>query len=273
MDISNISLIIFILTTMMYFSSVPIFGKPVLEMKADSTALDDQTLLDYYSSCKPKLAVYLLIIITTQFFINISYLINKCGGDFAKNIGSAAYYTFFPWFLIFGIMLAMLTAFPKLKSVFSDVVGYYFVSFEANDLLGSILIDTNMKTAIDGAQDPEQKSQMMQAAETILKICGNKSLLINQFYPDNFEKMWSLLTPLMKPEIVENPGPTKKSLLELVVSKDNTGEAMWYIYTAILVTSISYYNLATMGCARDAKTMKKNYDKYLEENAASNKQK
>ena len=253
---------------MMYFSSVPIFGKPVLEMPPNGQ-LDDQTLIEYYTSCKPRLAVYLLVIITTQFFLNISYLINKCGGDFAKNIGSAAYYTFFPWIFIFGIMMALLSAFPKLKSIFSDVVGYYFVSFEANDLLGSILIDTNMKTAIDGSEDPEKKSQMMQAAETIIKICGNKSLLINQFYPDNFEKMWSLLTPLMKPEFVGDTS-TKKRLLELVVSKDNTGEAMWYIYTAILVTSISYYNLATMGCRRDAKTIKANYDQYLETNKNAN---
>ena len=116
MDISYISLIIFILTTLLYFSSVPIFGKPVLEMPADGNLKEDD-LLGYYTSCRPKLAIYLLVVIVTQFILNITYLINKCGGDAGKNISAAAYYTFFPWVLIFGFMLAMLSAFPKLKFI------------------------------------------------------------------------------------------------------------------------------------------------------------
>ena len=127
MDISYVSIIIFILTTLLYFSSVPVFGKPVLELD-DSGELSEDNIISYYYNCRPKLAIYLLVVIVTQFILNIIYLINKCGGDAGKNISAAAYYTFFPWLLIFGIMLAMLSAFPKLKSVFSDVVGYYFVT-------------------------------------------------------------------------------------------------------------------------------------------------
>ena len=270
MDISYVSIIIFILTTLLYFSSVPVFGKPVLSLD-ENGGLTDDDLISYYSKCRPTLAVYLLVIIVTQFILNITYLINKCGGDAAKNIGAAAYYTFFPWLLIFGIMLAMLSAFPKLKSVFSDVVGYYFVSMESNEILSSILIDTNMKIAIDGTQEPTQKTAMMESAEAILKICGNKSLLINQIYPENFSKIWDLLKPLMKEGMSDNID-IKKQLLALVVSKDNTGESMWYIYTAILVTSIVYYNLATRGCIRDAKSIKANYDKYLESETAKKNQ-
>jgi hypothetical protein len=270
MDISYVSIIIFILTTLLYFSSFPVFGKPALELDANGELTDDN-LITYYSNCRPKLAIYLLVIIVTQFILNITYLINKCGGDAGKNISAAAYYTFFPWLLIFGIMLAMLSAFPKLKSVFSDVVGYYFVSFESNEILSSILIDTNMKNTIDGTTDPIQKGAMMEAAEAILKICGNKSLLINQIYPENFSKIWLLLKPLMNPGMFENID-IKKQLLALVVSKDNTGESMWYIYTAILVTSIVYYNLATRGCIRDAKSIKASYDKYLESEIAKTNQ-
>jgi len=270
MDISYVSIIIFILTTLLYFSSVPVFGKPVLELD-DSGELSEDNIISYYYNCRPKLAIYLLVVIVTQFILNIIYLINKCGGDAGKNISAAAYYTFFPWLLIFGIMLAMLSAFPKLKSVFSDVVGYYFVSVGSNEILSSILIDTNMKNAIDGTQDQTQKGAMMEAAEAILKICGNKALLINQIYPENFSKIWLLLKPLMKPEMFENKD-IKKQLLALVVSKDNTGESMWYIYTAVLVTSIVYYNLATRGCIRDAKSIKANYDKYLESETSKKNQ-
>ena len=81
--------------------------------------------------------------------------------------------------------------------------------------------------------------------------------------------MWALLAPLMKPDIFGDVS-VKKRLLDLVMSKDNTGEAMWYVYTAVLVTSIVYYNLATRGCVRDAKTIKANYDKYLAEQSNKN---
>ena len=72
MDISYISLIIFVLTTLLYFSSVPIFGKPVLEMPADGNLKEDD-LLGYYTSCRPKLAIYLLVVIVTQFILNITF--------------------------------------------------------------------------------------------------------------------------------------------------------------------------------------------------------
>ena len=56
----------------------------------------------------------------------------------------------------------------------------------------------------------------------------------------------------------------KSKLLEMVVTRDNVGEAMWYVYTAILVSSIVYYNLATKGCVKDVSTIKANYNQYRE---------
>jgi hypothetical protein len=127
-----------------------------------------------------------------------------------------------------------------------------------------MLIDTNVRDAIENTTDPVKKAQVSEAAEAILKIFGNKALLINQIYPDNFEKIWNLLKPLMKDNMFENI-ENKAKLLELVVTRDNVGEAMWYIYTAILVSSIVYYNLATKGCLRDVKSIKANYNQYISE--------
>jgi hypothetical protein len=263
MDISQISILLFIFITIFYFSSVPIFGKPELVLP-ESGKLDEDTLLAYYTNCRPKLAIYFLVVIVTQFILNIAYLIDKCGGDAAKNVGSAALNTFIPWTLMFAVVLATLSAFPGFKTVFSDVVGYYMVSSESNELLSSMLIDTNVAAAVDKITDPNLKNQASEAAEAILKIFGNKALLINQIYPDNFEKIWNLLKPLMKTGMFEN-NENKAKLLELVVTRDNVGEAMWYIYTAILVSSIVYYNLATKGCLRDVHSIKTNYNQYISE--------
>jgi len=57
----------------------------------------------------------------------------------------------------------------------------------------------------------------------------------------------------------------KSDLFELVVTRDNVGEAMWYIYTGLLLTSIVQLKITNRGCASNPKTMEANYQKFLEQ--------
>jgi hypothetical protein len=196
---------------------------------------------------------------------------SKCGGSLDKNIGASALFTFIPWLLIFGIMLAVLIIFPGFKSAFSDVIGYYVVSGPANDIFGSILMSSDLNEMIEKTSDPNKKHELTQAAEAIVKICGNKSILINQMNPDNFLEIWNVLKALMVPGAYENM-QIKKELLELVVLKDNIGEALWYIYTSILISSIVYYNLATRGCIKSVDQIKSDHDAYIEQQEQVDKQ-
>ena len=271
MDVSYISLILFIIITLLYISSMPIIGKPLLLLNQDGM-LTDNDLLNYYSECTPKLAIYLLLVVVTQFGLNIAYLIDKCKGNAAKNVGAAALFTFIPWVLIFGVMIAVIIIFPGFKMVFSSVIGYFIVSGRTNDLLSKILIDTDINLAIEKTQDPTKKTELMLTAEAIMKICGNKSILINQIYPDNFSSIWDVLKPLLRDPAIYSDRTVKQELLDLVVLRDNVGEALWYIYTAILVSSIVYYNLATRGCVKDVNAIKSDYDEYLKEQEKTDKQ-
>jgi len=270
MDISNYSLLLFIITTLLYISSTPVIGKPELKLNSNNT-LTGEDLMTYYTNCLYKLGIFLLIVICTQLTLNITYLIDKCKGSAGKNVGAAVIYTLVPWLLIFGVMIALIMAFPGFKSVFSDVIGYFFVARSANNLLSEILIDVNIDKAIQTAKTEEERDKLKFAAEAIMKICGNKSILINQIYPDNFISIWSNLQPLMQPGMFNN-SEKKQSLLDLVVYRDNIGEALWYIYTAILVSSIVYYNLATRGCVKDVNSIKADYDEYLKEQEAVEQQ-
>jgi hypothetical protein len=278
MDISNYSLFLFIITTLLYISSTPIIGKPTLTLSTDPNTgvatLTGDDLLNYYSDCMYRLGIFLLIVICTQLTLNITYLIDKCKGSAGKNVGAAVIYTLVPWLLIFGVMIALINAFPGFKSVFSDVIGYFFVAKSANNLLAEILKDTNIDDIIQKETDPSKKKEYEYAAEAIMKICGNKSILINQMYPDNFIDIWEKLKPLMQPGMYATGGPEnkKQQLLDLVVYRDNIGEALWYIYTAILVSSIVYYNLATRGCVRDVNSIKADYDAYVKEQEEQEKQ-
>jgi hypothetical protein len=65
----------------------------------------------------------------------------------------------------------------------------------------------------------------------------------------------------------------KQKLLDLVVLKDNIGEAFWYVYTAILISSIVYYNLATRGCVKNIDEIKSQRDAYIEKRDEIEKQK
>ena len=267
MDISLLSLIAFTIITILYFA-FPSIGKPKLTL---NDLESEENMSKFYSSNITSLAFYLGIVVVSQFFLNTSYLISKCGGSINKNIGAAALFTFIPWLLIFAVMIAVLIIFPGFKTAFSDVIGYFVVSSSANDILSSILRGTDLNEMIEKTSDPNEKNELTKAADAILKICGNKSILINQMNPENFLDIWNILKPLMNTGAYENT-EMKTSLLDLVVLKDNIGEALWYIYTAILISSIVNYSLATRGCVKDISQIKADHDAYIKQQEETDKQ-
>lgn len=268
MDISLLSLIIFTIITIIYFA-FPSIGKPQLTL---NDLENNETMMGFYNKNMYSLAIYIGIVVVSQFFLNISFLISKCGGSINKNIGAAALFTFIPWLLIFAVMVAVLLIFPGFKTAFSDVIGYFVVSSSANQILSSILRGTDLNEMIDKTNDANEKSELTKAADAILKICGNKSILINQMNPDNFLNIWNTLKPLMNAGAYENI-EIKTNLLDLVVLKDNIGEALWYIYTAILISSIVNYNLATRGCIKDISQIKADHDDYIKKQEEADKEK
>ncbi len=267
MDISFQSLIFFIIITIIYFV-FPSIGKPQLKL-VDLT--EEGVSPDYYNRNIRSLAFYLALVVVSQLCLNIGYLMSKCGGSLDKNIGAAALFTFIPWILIFGVMLAILIIFPSFKSAFSNVIGYYVVAGGANDIFGSILLGTDLNEMIDSTKDEMEKNKLTKAAEAIIKICGNKSILINQMKPDNFLQIWETLKPLMTTGSYDNM-EIKQNLLDLVILKDNIGEAFWYLYTSILISSIVYYNLATRGCIKSVEQIKTEHDDYIKKGEELNKQ-
>jgi hypothetical protein len=170
--------------------------------------------------------------------------------------------------------MIILNVYPGFKSAFSDVVGYYIVSGSATNVLTKLLIDKDVKNSLDESNyTPEQKSALLNTADVILKICGNTSLLINQMVPSNFNEYWNILKPLMKPEYQVDGEETEKiknDLLHILVTKDNIGEAMWFIYTGILLISIIQMKITTRGCVNNPQTMEQNYQTFLENEEKAN---
>jgi hypothetical protein len=265
-----LNIITFLLTTLVYYLAL----KPTLKYD-DMTNTDNYN--NYLNSNKLFLAVYFFAILVIQFIVNAYVITQTCGGNITQNMSASGTFTFIPWSLIFGAVIVVLIVYPGFKSAFSDVVGYYYVAGSANRLLTELLVNKDIQNNIDadGASTPQQKANMQQAADMIIKICGNTSILINQMVPSNFVEYWNILRPLMKSQY-QTDGPQanekRNELFELVVTRDNIGEAMWYIYTGILITSIVQLKIATRGCVSDPAQMAKNYQNYLTEQTAAKTQ-
>jgi hypothetical protein len=267
---SYLNIASFLFTTLFYYLVL----KPKLNY-------DDMTNPDKYNNYlnneKIYLAVYFFAILIVQFVVNAYVITQSCGGSVAQNIGASGGFTFIPWTLLFGIVIVVLLIFPGFKSAFSDVIGYFYVSGSANKLLTELLVNNDVQTKIDAdsASTPQQKAAMQQAADMIVKICGNTSILINQIVPSNFVEYWNILKPLMKSQY-QTDGPLadakRNELFELVVTRDNVGEAMWYLYTGFLISSIVQLKIATRGCVVNPQQMAKNYQNYVEEQEKSDQE-
>ena len=262
MSSSVVNIGFFVVTTVVYYLKI----KPTLSLDI----INDPSLFKQYTSDgSTSLAIFLLLVILSQFLLNVVDITNTCGGNISDNIGPAGLLTFFPWLLIFGALIMVLALYPGFKSAFSDVIGYFYVSGSANTILAELLVDKDVQDKLnaDSTSTPEQKNAMQDAAEVIIKICGNSSILINQIVPLNFEDYWKILKPLMKTPFQNSESAVtqsiKKKLFELVVTRDNIGEAMWFIYTGFLITSLVQLNISNRGCVSSPAAMEKKYQDFL----------
>jgi hypothetical protein len=257
---SYLNIVTFLLTTLFYYLAI----KPSYTYEI---SIDPAKQKEYKSNSYMYLAIYLLLVIVIQFMVNSSIISSTCGGSITENMGAAGVLTFLPWTLIFGVIIVILTVYPGFKSAFSDVIGYFWVSSSANKVITELLVDPKIQKKMneDTTSTPEQKEAMMTAADTIIKICGNTSVLINQIVPSNFQSYWNILTPLLKPKYqTENPETEKlrNELFEIVITRDNVGESMWYMYTGLLLTALVQLKITTRGCVSNPKTMEENYQKF-----------
>ena len=310
-----LNMITFFLTTYFYYNSL----KPKLSYEI---LTNSSKYVDYMKKYYVGLAIYFLLIVIVQFFINTYAITSNCGGVMTENLSAAAILTFVPWSLMFGAVVLVLTVFPGFKGAFSNVVGYYYVSKKANDLLSTLLLNKNMDKVMNdgnsktgkggtvekvapstnqpvsinmsggggntlsdvsdltepsgisspnGLSGKNEKQRLEDAADAIVKICGNTSILINQIVPSNFAQYWNVLDPLMKPKYRNNSPDgigMRVALFELCTTRDDIGEALWFIYTGIMVCSVIQMKIATRGCESDLQTMEQNYQAYKQEEQA-----
>lgn len=272
MDSSYLSALSFLFLTYVYYYYIKV--SLVLKGASEPDKLSGYASYpEYLSDNNRSLVIYFLMVVTSQFAMNLYGVIQKCGGTVGKNLLMSFMMTVVPWTLMFGAIMGLLVVYPGLKGAFADVVGYFAISSEANEILSDILnIDDDMKLAKNTSQSKEEEQETQTLAQAVMKLCGNKGIMINTMNPENFINIWSVLKPLLKQEYKngnksEELFKKKQELFALVVKKDNIGEAFWYIYTGLLLMSIVSYNLSSRACDKDLAKMKQEQADYAQKSA------
>ncbi len=236
---SYINIISFLITTMLYYVSLK--PNPTIDTYTNKTQTHQYMYSHYF-----YLVVYVVLVIGVQCIVNASILSAKCGGDIDANFRTASTQTIVPWLLIFGVLAVMLVMFPGFKSVFSDIFGYYYVSHATGKLLTQLMSCEEIEQSLvtDTAMPSEKRNSLEAVSDVIGNICHNTSMVINHMVPSNFSDYWKMLTPLMKPEYQMGDNVVlRDELFHLIVTRDNIGEAMWYVYTGIVLIYIVQMNL------------------------------
>jgi hypothetical protein len=256
---SYFNLIIFIIITVAYF----IFGKKNLSNKDEE---NEENIMNNNKTNLIYIFLYFIFVVITQMVMNIIYITQICNGSISDNIGAGSLLAFFPWFFIFGSVIVLLILFPGLKNVFSNVIGYLVVSSQANNILTQLLDNPDIEKQINTLQNDKEKIEFQKTVDVILKICSDKSILINEMNPLNFNKMFESLKILFNSSIQPDELQiNKEKLKNLVIRKDYVGEFCWYLYTGIFLVSVVSYNTVSRGCTKNIASMKNNYNDYLKQ--------
>ena len=231
-------------------------------------------------SMKLYTILYYLGVIVSQYFINLSVITERCG---TTNWALAFMVTLIPWVIIFGILNVLLLQFPGWKAPFSNTIGYLIANIAgAKNLLIDYILKADYVSELSekkkgggknsnlsitqkkkltrknlqkgGASEEELKL----ANEAIQHIYSDPSLLINEVTPQSYNSFWDRMKPLFKPDADEH----KEDLYKLIELKEIVSEAIWYILTGSLITSISFNYIATADCGVSADEMKQRHDEY-----------
>jgi hypothetical protein len=254
---SIIYLLVFIITSIIYFlvkdwdstfSGAMAYLDPATTDKtpdANYTSTDSTVVKINFAPTDNRILYFLLIVIS-QVSLNAGDFISQCNGDVA-NLQSIFFMSFVPWIFIFGVLIFTINQFPNFKSVFSNVVGPFFIASKANELLN------NLSNKVNGGDAPTVVPVVTPIPEfdiTKITLEKFKDDILNQ---PNITNLPDLTTITNKTLMASHPEVKSQilslmKLFKLIKLKENIGEFMWYLYSAILVNAIVQYNMVNTQC-------------------------
>ena len=211
-------------------------------------------------------AIYLLILIVGEYFINLRTTKALCG---SAQWATTFYMTFGPWVMIFGVMNLLLLAFPGWVAPFSNTVGYGFAKLAGiSSLMGQIFRFRK--------PDDKTSAEDSATAEILGRIYADRSLLINEITPETIDDFWTNMWSLFRDEVKGDskpPGdpngsnPFKTKLRSMVVLKETVGLFCWYLLTGMLVTGVSFNYVMGSACVKSPEQIQADHDEFMKKQA------
>jgi len=190
--------------------------------------------------------IYYVLILTTQ--ITFVYLTSKslCG---TPQLYAIFLWGILPWVFIFLVINILLKISPGWKSPFSNTFGYGIVSLMGvKDALNTIL-KSNFKSSDNGLN------------KIAVKMYQDKSLLINEMTPVNFDSALEKISPLLDKKAPNYSAGVDK-LRHLVRLKDDISRGIWYLLSGLLTISVSNMGIASTNCVKSSEQIKTEVDAY-----------
>lgn len=224
-----LSIFSFIILTIFYFT-LTTFGK--LDITMDMLNTNQITI--YNSLNFFRLIIYFVILLLVQYNINIKELSNNYGVKQHLKI-------IFPWLLIFGVFIIILTIFPDIVRVFSGTIGLSYILNNGVYILNQILMNPSDFDELKNSFDEGTIRNVTLTEDISNMINQNKDILLEQLTPLNFNNMFNMLSPIIRTDI--NIDEYKEDLLDLIVTKNNIGMFIWYIYIGLFTIYVVYLNI------------------------------
>lgn len=205
---------------------------------------------DTSGTTKMYFAIYALLIVVGEFFVNLGITSAMCG---SAEWATALMVTLFPWGFIFGILVLLLTMFPGWLAPFSNTFGY------------GVAILAGLNTVLADILEPNPKSKKNDETqamdEALAHIYSDKSLLVNEITLSNFDYFWNKMQGVFQKGVYSNTG-LKGQLYSMIVLKDVVATYIWYLLSGLLITSVSYNYIINSACSNSAQDMQKRHDEY-----------
>ena len=204
--------------------------------------------------------IYILFLVLGNYFINLNITTVVCGTtQWTKTL----VITLVPWLLIFGVITLLLLILPGWLSPFSNTIGYGIAKFLGLDAVINDILKP--KALIDDGKTQETTGDQRLVSENLQMIYSDRSLLINEISPDNFNSFWkNMATGGLITNDARNSTTLRNALFNFVMLKNVVSEYIWYLLTGALVTSVGYNYIVNSSCTRSVAQMEATHTAYTQ---------
>ena len=191
------------------------------------------------------ISIYFIAIISVMFFINNKTITTLCDG--ATDVKLMTFATLIPWIGILGITYLLINIYPGWKSPFSNTIGYALVYLAGAEQVMNEIIQPKYEQSLSDLENSQVTPNIKMTSRILGSIYENKSVLINEITPENYDTFWDQIKPLMIPGVHKNVALYNK-LKGLIVLKDTIAECIWLLLSGVLAISVSYNYIITSPC-------------------------